>query len=1299
MDKPMELERFGGKKMNQAGDEVPAALSLLPCSALRRVFNATSVPYLIMAPDFTIVAANDAYLAATLTRREDIVGRGMFEVFPDNPQDPQAHGVAALTASLQRVLLTRQSDTMPVQKYDIRQPPEQGGGFTERYWSPVNSPVLDDAGNVTYIIHRVEDVSDFVRLKSLIDAGTEDTDALNRRIQMLEKEMFQRSRELQETNRRLREANEQLVLLDRAKVTFLGNVNHELRTPLALMLGPLEQLIQTAAGLSSEERSSLAMVYRNARRLLRLVNTLLDFTRIEAGRGTTAFELTDLSSFTCELASVFRSAVERAGLRLALDCPPLPDLVYVDRGMWEKIVLNLLSNAFKFTLHGTIEVTVRANGQYARLTVRDTGVGIPEHELAHIFERFHRIEETRGRTREGTGIGLALVQELVQLHQGTIRAESRIGEGSTFIVELPFGSAHLPADRVFDRENRVPQPTEAEWYADEALGWLPQPVEVGSDTAPDDRKERMPRILLAEDNADMRGYIVRLLGDHCQVEVAADGKAALAAIRARPPDLVLTDVFMLGLDGVELVRAIRRDSKTARLPIIILSASAAEEARVEGIKAGADDYLVKPFSGRELIARVERQLAESEHARRERELRAQAEAMKAHLDMVLESVSDAFIAVDRQWRITYANSKAAGESGMSRDTLIGRELWPAYVIDRSDPVRRMLDDCMQDRQSAVLDYLYAPTGHWWEVHVFPSPEGLVVFSAEITQRRLAELRLLKTQKRLQLAAEIAQLGFCEWNLKNDQVEFSAEWKRQLGYGSEELPDRLNEWLARLHPDDHDRVRQEIARIEASPQGVHEIEYRLCHRNGTWRWMVARMRPAPGGNGTVERLEVTQLDVTERKEAEKNERQLAQHDPVTGLPNRALMQEQAGHMIAAAKRARGKLAVLFFDLDRFKTVNDTYGHHVGDELLREVARRITRSMRAEDFVSRVGGDEFVAVAQIHDERDAARIARHALELLAQPCMLEGLELQANASIGISLFPRDGDDLDTLIRCADAAMYYAKQQGCGHYQFFTDELDRLAKATLQLEYRLRQALERGEFALYYQAVLDKKTGAVAGVEALLRWPQPDSTSIEPQQFVPVAEAAGLMPPLGAWVLREALRQQQTWQEAGLPALPMGVNVSPMQLHHQEFIPELARVLSDSGMPPNRLILELPERAVAGEGEQAVRTIRQLKELGVRVELGDVGIGPSRLDNLARLPIDRLKVDHTLVQHVRDDSAIPALVDVMIAMGRTLRLEIVVEGIETADLLEFAQARDCDQVQGYYLCRPMPGAEFAKWYREHA
>lgn len=410
---------------------------------------------------------------------------------------------------------------------------------------------------------------------------------------------------------------EVLTELDRAKTAFFSNVSHEFRTPLTLMLGPIEEELR-----ERPQSPRLETAHRNSLRLLKLVNTLLDFSRIEAGRMQARYLQTDLASFTSELAGVFRSAIEQAGLRLLVDCPPLPKPVYVDRDMWEKIVLNLLSNAFKFTFTGEIAVSLRPDGGHVELSVCDTGIGIAPDELPKIFDRFHRVEGAQGRTHEGTGIGLALVQELAMMHGGIVQAESTPGKGSTFRVTISTGRSYLPPERIGEPATLVSATAlTATSFVEEAMQWLPSSpdehdhcskVYVGLETIPgsiqhvqvNNQHSAKPRVLVADDNSDMRGYIRRLLSEHYEVETAQDGAAALAAARARRPDLILSDVMMPGLDGFGLLRALRNDPDTMTIPVMLLSARAGEETRIEGLEQGADDYLIKPFTARELLARV-----------------------------------------------------------------------------------------------------------------------------------------------------------------------------------------------------------------------------------------------------------------------------------------------------------------------------------------------------------------------------------------------------------------------------------------------------------------------------------------------------------------------------------------------------------------------------------------------------------------------------------------------------------------------------------------------------------------------
>ncbi|HVR26084.1 MAG TPA: sigma 54-interacting transcriptional regulator [Candidatus Polarisedimenticolia bacterium] len=445
-----------------------------------------------------------------------------------------------------------------------------------------------------------------------------------------------------------RKRAEALAEIDRAKTQFFSNVSHEFRTPLTLMLGPLEDVLAKPETTPlSDHRSLVSFAHRNGVRMLKLVNALLDFSRIEAGRAQASFQPIDLAIFTAELASNFQSAIEKAGLHLVVDCPSLPQQVYVDADMWEKVVLNLISNAFKFTFEGEIAIAAKpsSDGRSAEVTVRDTGSGIPPEELSHLFERFHRVVGARGRSIEGSGIGLALVQELIKLHGGTIRVTSEVGQGSAFTVAIPFGVGHLPADRIVRGRAMATANVRPQAYVEEALGWFsdggtaatrpPPPSasdELGDVSATAGTEGQL--VLVADDNADMRNYVERLLrAGGYRVEAVTDGKKALAAAQRLKPDLVLSDVMMPELDGFGLLAAVRKDAELRDTPVLLLSARAGEEAKVEGLSAGADDYLIKPFSARELLARVsvKLRLARTRRERRERELRQILDLTPLHI--------------------------------------------------------------------------------------------------------------------------------------------------------------------------------------------------------------------------------------------------------------------------------------------------------------------------------------------------------------------------------------------------------------------------------------------------------------------------------------------------------------------------------------------------------------------------------------------------------------------------------------------------------------------------------------------
>ncbi|WP_445626415.1 ATP-binding protein [Nostoc sp. DSM 114167] len=691
-----------------------------------------------------------------------------------------------------------------------------------------------------------------------------------------------------------RKRAEALAEIDRAKTVFFSNVSHEFRTPLTLMLGPLEDTLTTCATLlPAKEREQLEMVQRNGLRLLKLVNSLLDFSRIEAGRVQASYEPTNLATFTAELASVFRSAVERAGMQLSVNCPALPAPVYVDREMWEKIVLNLLSNAFKFTMAGEIAVSLQWLNDHVEFAVKDTGIGIPAAEIPHLFERFHRVKGAQGRTFEGSGIGLSLVQELVQMHGGTVDVTSLLGAGSCFTVSIPTGYAHLPPDRISAPRTLASTALGATPYLEEALRWLPEEageqgsrgageqggrgageqgsrgeVAVSLSLLPLCPSAPSARILLADDNSDMRDYVKRLLSQQYEVESVPDGLAALDSARGRVPDLVLTDVMMPGLDGFGLLQALRADPLTQKVPIILLSARAGEEARVEGLEAGADDYLIKPFSARELLARVEAALKmarlRQEAMEREQGLRIEAEVAKAHLETVIAGIQDQFFVLDREWRYSFVNQQVAEVVGIPKEELLGKIVWEVFP----DVVKSKFDTevhrAIAQNTVVQFEYFYPAWQRWFENRVYPFAEGVSIFVTDISDRKQAEKALQESEEKFRNMADNAPFmvwvtdtnSYCTY-LSQSWYDFTGQSEEMgLGFG----------WLNAVHPEDYNDVRN-IFLEASSSYSAFRLEYRLRRKDGKYRSCIDAANPWFGVDGEFKGYIGSVIDITERKVAE------------------------------------------------------------------------------------------------------------------------------------------------------------------------------------------------------------------------------------------------------------------------------------------------------------------------------------------------------------------------------------------------------------------------------------------------
>ncbi|MCU1244227.1 MAG: sensor diguanylate cyclase/phosphodiesterase, partial [Acidobacteria bacterium] len=670
--------------------------------------------------------------------------------------------------------------------------------------------------------------------------------------------------------------------------------------------------------------------------------------------------------------------------------------------------------------------------------------------------------------------------------------------------------------------------------------------------------------------------------------------------------------------------------------------------------------------------------------------RKKAEETQAQLASVVASSNDAILTKTLDGVIRSWNDGAERIFGYTRAEAVGRSITLIIPPELFDEERTILDRLRRGERIEHYETVrVARDGRRLDISLTVSPirnaggqiVGASKVARDITERKRAE-ETLRTQSTA-MTASMDGIGILDEHL---QFTYLNDALAKL-YGYRDTETLLGRPLFDLYEtDEKERLVTQILPA-VQQRGRWRGEANGKKRDGTvFPQEISITSIDAGGVVCVVR------DITERTYAEEQIKHLAYHDALTGLPNRLLFKDRLTVALSHAQRERTRLAILFLDLDRFKVINDSLGHNIGDQLLQAVAARVSSCVRESDTVARLGGDEFtLLLPNLLRSDDAAPIAQKILEAVRYPFHIEGREFFITTSIGISLYPEDGTDAETLIKNADTAMYQAKEQGRDNYQLFNAFVNAKALQRIALEHGLRRALQNDELEVHYQPIFDFRSGRITGMEALLRWNHPDMGVVPPAVFIPIAEATGTMVPIGLWAMRRACEQAKTWHDSGFRNLSLAVNLSVTQLQQADLVPRVHDVLAETGLPPRLLELEITESSAMQSPEGSIRTLYELKKLGIRISLDDFGTGHSSLSYLKRFPIDTLKIDQSFVRDITSDPDTAAIVTAIIAMAHSLRLKVIAEGVEFTDQANFLKRYGCDQMQGYLIRAPVPAWEF--------
>jgi diguanylate cyclase (GGDEF)-like protein/PAS domain S-box-containing protein len=656
-----------------------------------------------------------------------------------------------------------------------------------------------------------------------------------------------------------------------------------------------------------------------------------------------------------------------------------------------------------------------------------------------------------------------------------------------------------------------------------------------------------------------------------------------------------------------------------------------------------------------------------------------------------------FICEPRKLRFLEVNEAAVREYGYSREELLKMTLPDLGVAEDAERLNETLTG---------LGPTSGDIGTWRQVKKggasieaelvsyrmqFARQQTRVVIARDVTRRKRTHEVLWRDLERFDLASKATNDAILDWDLSNDQLWRSDNYVEVFGRGGEGGGLDMASWFEHVHPDDRARVQEQLLVTIKSTANKWNDEFRVLRDGQKVKHVFARGHVTRAEDGSARRMSSVLQDVTERKEQEDRIRFLADHDELTELPNRSLFRQAVTKALQRAERSGKMLSILFFDLDRFKNINDSLGHDAGDEVLRAVAERLTACVRKIDVVARFGGDEFAVLTEgLTAEDQASTVARKILEVLSKPMILAGRQYRPAASIGISTYPTDGRDVQSLLKNADIAMYRAKEEGRGTFQFYSEQLNTHSVQRLEFESNLSNALNNREFVLYYQPKVDLATGRITGLEALIRWISPQLGFVPPGDFISIAEETGLIVPIGRWVAQTACVQNRAWQKGGLPQLRIAINISARQMADKGLVAFMAETIRMTGLTVESLELEITESAVMSNQEHAEKVLNELKALGFHLTMDDFGTGYSSLAYLKRFPFDSVKIDQSFVRGIPESKDDEAIVEAIIAMAHSLQLKVVAEGVETKEQFEFLRSLGCDQIQGYYFSKPIPANE---------